>query len=158
MRHLKIFESFKSEYYKEIQNFHDKYANEIANYLHELSDEFHVERLNSMHPTPMNLFHYLVRFSYKDFEKFKSVAHQGLFDRIIDDYPGTEINFTLKISPHPGAIPITQGKNNNIEDLFPIISSKVNLIETSKTTPDLGNWGTEINTDKITIVILFDIN
>ena len=103
MKHLKIFESFTSKYKDDIKETHEKYENELKNYLHELTDEFPKLTIS-----------------------FKETAHQGIFDRIKDNYPGTNIQFRL------AATSTIRGINQNLGGHFDTIDGIISQIEFSE--------------------------
>lgn len=106
MVYLKLYESFVKKVFKERDDLHSEYVSNLKNlskknldelceYMHEVSDSFpfvHAEFSNS---DPSGYY-----FSFTvypdDIDKLRENFHQGIFDRIIEDYPGTKISFTVR--------------------------------------------------------------
>ena len=122
MKHLKIFESFTSKYKDDIKETHEKYENELKNYLHELTDEFPKLTISFI----QNIVKCKIEFDYSEFDKFKETAHQGIFDRIKDNYPGTNIQFRL------AATSTIRGINQNLGGHFDTIDGIISQIEFSE--------------------------
>lgn len=124
MKYIRLFESFSSDYEEDIRGTREKYENEIKNYLHELTDEFPIKQIGHHDLAAGFQFKYMIRFPYSEFKRLRETLHQGIFDRIIDDYPGTEIKFRLAISKNPnGSFAQSFGRDfRNVDEVLDFIS------------------------------------
>lgn len=113
--YIKSFESFLNKYNDEVRSktksILDKYKKDISDYLCEISDEFEsslkiVDINNNSHKRPINIFQFAFKFNPNQLDKVREIVYQDLFNRIKDDFPGTEIFFDLVF------------KCNNIPDMY----------------------------------------
>lgn len=104
MLHLKLFESFFKKYEDEInsslEDITKRYEDEIKRYLHDISDEFPLTAKASKITVAntMKRFQCVIDFRINDIPKIREVVNQGLFDRIKEDYPNTNIEFGLRLN------------------------------------------------------------
>ena len=101
MKHLKIFESFSSDYQDDIDKSRveitKKYEQNIRNYLYDLHDEFPLElKIRDRQSFGASIFSFSCDFKSHQFELFKECFDQSLFDRIKQDFPDTYVYFQIE--------------------------------------------------------------
>ena len=101
MEHLILFESFSSDYQNDIDKSHaditKKYEQDIRNYLYDLHDEFPLElEIKDKHSFGASIFSFKCNFKLSQFKLFEKCFDQSLFDRIHNDFPGTQVYFQIK--------------------------------------------------------------
>ena len=94
MNYVKMFESFFSEYSNKIEKIKKGFTDDISTFLHEVTDDFPNFEMSILDGS------FFIKFfiEYNDSKKFLEVFHEGLFNRIVDEYPGTEIIYGFEVT------------------------------------------------------------
>ena len=109
MRTVLLFESY-------LQTLKDKFEKDIISYLYEIDNEFPIKGsykkmkffdMDGLSPKD-ELFSVQFKFKVDQLNLFHEVFHEGIFDRIRQDFPKIEIKFLLyeiiSASPDPSSI------------------------------------------------------
>lgn len=102
MKYIKMFESFFKKFADAVESVEKETIDNLMNYLYEIKDEFENFNITKTGFINKGSFLIVVKFKINELDKFKEVFHEGIFDRIKDDYPGTRITYGLDIESIDG--------------------------------------------------------
>ena len=139
MRYLQIYESFgkeyldkqeelRSEFTKKEADAKSEYEKEILRYLYELHDEFRLEsevwgKYEGYIDAAVFHFNFSVDVDDERLYRLDEYFHQGIFDRIIQDYPGTKVTFEVNFQEQSGPYLLGHGTSRQYKTVDELIKS-----------------------------------